>query len=122
MIANGDIFSFEDAQRCIEISGCDHLMIGRGAMAVPNLSNVIKGLEAPYTWLQNLEMMEQYYQWLRVIEDKEKFMPSRIKQWLMFMKMQHVQADSFLQSVRAIRNSDEMLIALQQAQQVESEK
>ena len=47
-------------------------------------------------------------------------MPSRIKQWLMFMKMQQVQADSFLQSVRAIRNPDEMLIALQQAQVVES--
>ncbi|MEL0660564.1 tRNA-dihydrouridine synthase [Psychromonas arctica] len=122
VIANGDIFSFEDAQRCIEISGCDHLMIGRGAMAVPNLSNALKGLEAPYTWLQNLQMMEQYFQWLRVIEDKEKFMPSRIKQWLMFMKIQHVQADPFLQSVRAIRNSDEMLMALQQAQQVESEK
>lgn len=116
IIANGDIFSFEDAQRCIEISGCEQLMIGRGSLAVPNLANAIKGIEAPYSWLKNLQVMEQYFQWLRTIEDKEKFMPSRIKQWLMFMKLQHVQADPFLQSVRAIRNADEMLAALQKAQ------
>jgi tRNA-dihydrouridine synthase C len=116
VIANGDIFSFEDAQRCKEISGCDRLMIGRGSLAVPNLGNVIKGIEAPYSWLQNLQTMEQYFQWLRAFEDKEKFMPSRIKQWLLFMKLQHVEADPFLQSVKAIRDPEQMLLALQQAQ------
>ncbi|MEL0630604.1 tRNA-dihydrouridine synthase [Psychromonas aquatilis] len=119
IIANGDIFSAEDAQRCIEISGCDQLMIGRGSLAVPNLANAIKGIETPYSWLDNLQVMEQYYQWLRKIEDKEKFMPSRIKQWLMFMKLQHVQADPFLQSVRAIRDPNEMLAAIQNAQRLE---
>lgn len=119
VVANGDIFSFEDAQRCIETSGCDRLMIGRGSLAVPNLANALKGIEAPYSWLQNLQVMEQYFQWLREIEDKEKFMPSRIKQWLMFMKLQHPQADPFLQSVRAIRQPNEMLLAIQQAQQIE---
>jgi len=122
IIANGDIFSLEDAKECSKISGCEHLMIGRGSLAVPNLANAIKEIEAPYTWLQNLELMESYFQSLRVIEDKEKFMPSRIKQWLMFMKLAHPQADPFLQSVRAIRNPDEMLLALQQAQIVESAK
>jgi len=116
VIANGDIFNVEDAQKCMEMSGCDHLMIGRGSLAVPNLANALKGIEAPYSWQQNLAVMEQYFQWLRQIEDKEKFMPSRIKQWLMFMKLQHVEADTFLQSVRAIRNPDDMLLALQKAQ------
>ena len=116
VIANGDIFSLDDAQRCIEISGCDRLMIGRGALALPNLANVMKGTESPYSWMKSLTVMEQYFHWLRVIEDKEKFMPSRIKQWLLFMKSQYVEADPFLQQVRAIRNADEMLLALQQAQ------
>lgn len=116
VIANGDIFSFDDAQRCMEISGCDRLMIGRGALAMPNLANVMKGTESPYSWMKSLTVMEQYFHWLRVIEDKEKFMPSRIKQWLLFMKSQYVEADPFLQQVRAIRNADDMLLALQQAQ------
>lgn len=114
VIANGDIFSFEDAQRCIEISGCDHLMIGRGALAIPNLANAIKGIEAPYTWSQNVAALETYFQRLRVVGDKEKFMPSLIKQWLTFMKMQYPEALCFLQMVRAIRNADEMLAAIQQ--------
>lgn len=116
VIANGDIFSFEDAQRCIEISGCDHLMIGRGALAVPNLGNAIKCTALPFTWQENLQAMETYFQSLRVISDKEKFMPSLIKQWLMFMKIAHPEATPFLQSVRAIRDSDQMLASIQQAQ------
>ncbi|MEY4976040.1 MAG: tRNA-dihydrouridine synthase, partial [Pseudomonadota bacterium] len=30
MVANGEIWSVEDAQRCREITGCERLMIGRG--------------------------------------------------------------------------------------------
>lgn len=120
VIANGDIFSIEDAKRCIEISGCDRLMIGRGAMAIPNLANAMKGIEAPYSWQQNLVLMEHYFQSLRVISDKEKFMPSLIKQWLMFMKLQHPQAVTFLQNVRAIRDPNEMLTAMQLAQKIDS--
>ena len=116
VIANGDIFTVEDAQRCIEISGCDQLMIGRGALATPNLANAMKGIEAPYTWRQNLSLMEHYFQSVRIISDKEKFMPSLIKQWLMFMKFAHPQAVPFLQGVRSIRDPDMMLKALQHAQ------
>ena len=116
VIANGDIFSLEDAKQCQAISGCDQLMIGRGALAVPNLGNAIKGIEAPYTWQQNLQLMEQDFQTLRQIDDKEKYLPSRIKQWLMFMKLQHPEAVTFLQNVRAIRDPKAMLLALQDAQ------
>jgi len=117
VIANGDIFSLEDALECQAISGCDQLMIGRGALAVPNLGNAIKGIEAPYTWQQNLHLMEQDFQTLRQVDDKEKYLPSRIKQWLMFMKLQHPEAVVFLQQVRAIRDPNTMLQALQSAQQ-----
>ena len=100
----------------MKVSGCDHLMIGRGALAVPNLGKALKGMEPPYTWQQNLQLMEYYFQSLRIIDDKEKFMPSRIKQWLMFMKLQHPEAVTFLQNVRAIRDPKAMLLALQDAQ------
>ncbi len=35
IIANGGIFSVEDARRCFEISGADAIMIGRGAASRP---------------------------------------------------------------------------------------
>lgn len=38
VVANGDIFTFEDFLRCREETGCSHFMIGRGALASPSLS------------------------------------------------------------------------------------
>jgi len=37
IVANGEIWSFEDLQRCQDQSGCEHFMVGRGALAEPGL-------------------------------------------------------------------------------------
>lgn len=41
VVANGDIWTFEDFLRCREETGCRHFMIGRGALANPVLSHQI---------------------------------------------------------------------------------
>lgn len=46
VIANGDIFSKESADRCSEIAHTESLMLGRGVLYVPNLACVINGGEA----------------------------------------------------------------------------
>lgn len=114
VIANGDIFNLEDAQRCIEISGCERLMIGRGALATPNLAQVIKGDAEPYNWPQILDLMLEY-SLVQTYGDKEKYLPNRIKQWLMFMRLQQPQAICFLQQVRKIKTSEDMLLAIKTA-------
>ena len=40
VIANGGIFSVEDAEKCLRVSGADGLMLGRGAVIRPWLSGV----------------------------------------------------------------------------------
>lgn len=114
VIANGDIFSFEDAVRCQEISGCERLMIGRGALAMPNLAQVIKGDEAPYSWQQILALMLQYMD-SQTYGDKNKYLPNRIKQWLTFMRLQQPKAALFLNKVRTIKTTEEMLRAINHA-------
>jgi tRNA-dihydrouridine synthase C len=37
IVANGDIWTFEDFLKCREESGCEHFMMGRGALADPDL-------------------------------------------------------------------------------------
>ena len=114
VIANGDIFNLDDAKRCIELSGCDRLMIGRGALAMPNLGQVIKGNEAPYSWAMILDLMLEYMN-VQTFGDKEKYLPNRIKQWLMFMRVQQPQAEDFLHRVRKIKTTQEMFSAIKLA-------
>ena len=43
VIANGEIWTVADAVRCREVTGCEHLMIGRGMVTDPGLALAIKG-------------------------------------------------------------------------------
>ena len=42
VIANGEIWTPDDAQRCRQVSGCDGLMLGRGMVADPGLALAIR--------------------------------------------------------------------------------
>ena len=42
VIANGEIWTPDDAERCRQVSGCDGLMLGRGMVADPGLAQAIR--------------------------------------------------------------------------------
>jgi tRNA-dihydrouridine synthase C len=55
IIANGEIWSRDDARRCLEVSGCKDLMLGRGLLSRPDLARLIQGdaagtQVAPLSW------------------------------------------------------------------------
>lgn len=50
VIANGEIWDWQSAQDCMAATGCDSVMIGRGALNVPNLSRVIKQNAPKMPW------------------------------------------------------------------------
>lgn len=61
VIGNGDIYSAQDAQKMIEMTGCDGIMIGRGAMGNPWLFKEIRALfegkeYAPPSYSEKLEL------------------------------------------------------------------
>jgi tRNA-dihydrouridine synthase B len=51
VVANGGIFSVEDARRCLELSGADGLMLGRGAAIRPwlfhGIASELYGIDLP---------------------------------------------------------------------------
>ena len=63
VIGNGDIFTAEDAKRMFEHTGCDLVMIGRGALGKPwlfrEINALMKGEEipAPPTLDERIELM-----------------------------------------------------------------
>lgn len=112
VIANGEIWSLADAQKCREITHTPHLMLGRGALALPNLANVIKEGEAPMTWQQMALYLQRYSQ-LELQGDKSYYFSSRLKQWLRYLKLQYPQALLFFEKIKRLKNKDEILKALE---------
>ncbi|MBU5647684.1 tRNA dihydrouridine(16) synthase DusC, partial [Pluralibacter sp. S54_ASV_43] len=60
VIANGEIWDWQSAQACLAVSGCDAVMIGRGALNIPNLSRVVKYNEPRMPWPQVVALLKKY--------------------------------------------------------------
>lgn len=93
VVANGEIWSVDDLKRCQDESGCEHFMVGRGALAEPGLvTNLARAVGVP-TKETHLELCGgDPVRWLPLLVDlietskasgeSERKTTSRIKQWL----------------------------------------
>ena len=83
VIANGGIFSVEDADRMINETGADGIMIARGAVDNPFLANNLLKVEQKETLKQfaisQLNKMEKLYGAKRAVLEFRKFIPHYIK-------------------------------------------
>ncbi|WP_064791708.1 tRNA dihydrouridine(16) synthase DusC [Shewanella woodyi] len=111
VIANGEVWCHQDYLKCQAASGCDDVMIGRGALAVPNLAHVIKTNQVKMPWNQVMQLLVQYSEY-EIVSVKEKYYPARIKQWLKFMVKQYPQADTLFAQVRVMKQTQEILALL----------
>lgn len=91
VIANGDIWTFEDFLRCRDETGCSHFMIGRSALANPALPRQIAtelGIERPATagmaWSPLFLALANQY------SGNDKLILMRLKQW---MKLAHLHGE-----------------------------
>ncbi|MGZ9898630.1 tRNA-dihydrouridine synthase [Shewanella gaetbuli] len=116
VIANGEIWSEADAKRCMEVTGCDDIMIGRGAISLPNLGACIKNSSQPYTWEQTLALLLSYTD-KQLNGRKADYIPARIKQWFTYLNRQYPEADTLFRELRVFKTTEEIITVLQQAQQ-----
>ena len=111
VIANGEIWNYEDGQRCLAVTGCDDLMVGRGALNLPNLGEVVKYNKAAMPWADVVVLLRNYCQ-LEIRGDKEKYLPNRIKQWFSYLRKQYPEAAELFSQLRALRQSEEVINTL----------
>ncbi len=107
VVANGEIWSVTDYHRCREQSGCDDVMLGRGLLACPDLARRIKAdLYAeeyePLAWEDVCSLLFNYYQQTKP-RYLEKNCGNRIKQWLMYLRLQYPQAEVFFERIKRER-------------------
>ncbi|QIM65027.1 tRNA dihydrouridine(16) synthase DusC [Frederiksenia canicola] len=91
VIANGEIWDFDSAKKCVEVTACDALMIGRGALNVPNLSRVVKWNAPKMPWSEVMQLLFQYVN-MENEQDTGFYHVARIKQWLRYLDKEYPEA------------------------------
>ncbi len=113
VIANGEIWTVDDAHRCREASGCDMLMIGRGAVVDPGLGMAIKasantseeGAKAVLTWPQLVPHLLDFWHIVRTRLDT-RAQAGRLKQWLNFLRRRFPEAELAYQALKTIKDPE----------------
>ncbi len=125
VVANGEIWTVEDARRCRELSGCDMLMIGRGAVADPGLGLAIKAsmhghgngaasAPAGISWPMLVPLLADFWHIVCTRLDP-KSRAGRLKQWLNFLRRRFPEAEAAYQALKTVNDTtliDEWLAGL----------
>ncbi|MCF7528638.1 tRNA dihydrouridine synthase [Neisseria lisongii] len=111
--ANGDVFSLEDYLAIKETSGCQSVMLGRGAVIRPDLARQIKQYEQGESVRQ--ADFAEISGWILLFfdlclqkETNNKYPVARLKQWLGMMKKAYPQAQNLFEQIRALKEADQI--------------
>ncbi len=113
VIANGEIWQPADAALCREQSGSSDIMLGRGALAQPNLALRIRDGVPLLPWPDVLAMLMRYSEY-EIAGDKGLYYSNRIKQWFSYLRLQYPEAEVLFQQLRLLRKSADIVARLQQ--------
>ncbi|MBT0722114.1 tRNA dihydrouridine(16) synthase DusC [Rosenbergiella collisarenosi] len=111
VIANGEIWDWASAQACLSTTGCQDLMVGRGALHIPNLSKMIKYNHPPMPWSEVVALLEEYCR-LEKQGDTGLYHVARIKQWLGYLRKSYAQADELFSLIRPMTHSSAIAQAI----------
>ncbi|WP_304352050.1 tRNA-dihydrouridine synthase [Comamonas testosteroni] len=119
VIANGDIWTVEDALRCRAVTGCSALMLGRGLVRRPALAQAIRQRDAggdaalPDTdpsvaalpWPQVMPLLAEFWQDVcgRV---ERRHRAGRLKQWLNYLRHAYFEAQQAFDALRLINEPE----------------
>ncbi len=112
VVANGEIWTLDDARRCREASGCDMLMLGRGVVTDPGLGLAIKasmrGAARPsgpsgVTWPELVPLLAEFWQ-IVCTRLEARSRAGRLKQWLNFLRRRFPEAETAYQQLRTIND------------------
>ncbi len=83
VVANGDLFTVEAIEACRQVSGCEHYMVGRGAMARPDLFAQARGDHSEDLTVERLlRVVDDYVDRMEADGRTERHALGRAKMWL----------------------------------------
>jgi len=112
IVANGEIWTVDDARRCREISGCDNIMLGRGAVANPALASMICGKrDTALSWYEIHQLLHHFWQGVEQ-RVSARHRNGRLKQWLYHLTRQYLEAQQQFDIIRRMTTPQEITEAL----------
>lgn len=119
VIANGEIWTVDDWQRCKDISGAEDFMIGRGLISMPDLGAQIRATvnETAYQPLVWSDILPMVYRLHLACEHTYglKNLGNRVKQWLGYLKRNYPEAQQLFKDIRRCHDSDEFALGFAKA-------
>ena len=101
-----------DARRCVQESGCDALMLGRGMVADPGLALRVAGQRTePVPWRELLPLMQVFFDQVRVTV-AARHQGGRLKQWLHYLRRAYPEADAAYAELRTVNAAEELAARL----------
>lgn len=111
LFANGEIWTKDNALQCMHEAGTQNLMLGRGALAMPNLANVIKLDDRTMIWPELCELIKHFAQ-LELNGDRSFYFSSRVKQWLRYLKLMFTEAEQLFNEIKVLKNKEDIIHAI----------
>ena len=102
--ANGEIWTVEDWQRCREVSGAQHVMLGRGLIACPDLAVQIRAAASgapvePLGWDAVSGLVRDFWRRTRHVYPP-RYTSGRLKQWLAQLRRNYPEAGALFEQLR----------------------
>ena len=115
LVANGEIWTVQDAVRCRELSGCHALMLGRGIVSDPGLALAIAAatpgqgfahdkltsIQTGVSWEMLFPLIVDFWQ-LVCARLEQRQQAGRLKQWLNFLRRRYPQAEHAYAELRTL--------------------
>ena len=108
VIANGEIWNNQHALKCLRDSGCEDMMLGRGAVTTPDLSQCIRqNLDEPVLYWTDLIQLQ--IRFLSGSSKTEIGMVGRYKQWLGMMSKHYPEAKALWDEIKRLKKLEEIV-------------
>ena len=111
MIANGEIWHWQDGQDCLSQTGCQDLMVGRGALNIPNLSHVLKSNAEKMPWCEIQKILQKYVN-VENEYDSGFYHVARIKQWLRYLNKEYDEANQVFDKIKTCQTAEDLKLRL----------
>ncbi|HHF0166361.1 TPA: tRNA dihydrouridine(16) synthase DusC [Haemophilus influenzae] len=111
VIANGEIWHWQDGQDCLSQTGCQDLMVGRGALNIPNLSHVLKSNAEKMPWNEIQKILQKYAN----VENEYGsgfYHVARIKQWLRYLNKEYDEANKVFDKIKTCQTAEDLKLRL----------